>query len=459
MQLRSLDSSFVWLHRLADTLIPAAMLFLSLTLYGKVWGTIYLNAAILSGLLFPIMNQFNGLYRSWRGRSIFDGIRIVLQSWIMVWALLIIIAFLLKVSEQYSRVVLAEWFLFTPVVLIGYRFVIRLILSTLYKSGHFNKKVAIYGSGNASEQLRKTFNLHPWLGYELVSIYDDQSIENTNGDLEGGIDELLKDAKSGAFETLYIALPASRESEIKLLLGEISDTTVRVKYLPDFFSYDLMHASMTTIGGMPVINIYDSPLNDPGKMVIKRLEDIIFSILILILVSPVILLIALGVRLSSPGPVFFKQTRYGLKGEEFNVYKFRTMTTQENGSVIKQASKNDHRLTRLGRFLRRTSCDELPQFVNVIQGRMSIVGPRPHAVAHNEEYRKLVPKYMQRHMVKPGITGWAQVNGWRGETDRLEKMQKRVEFDLFYINHWSLWMDIKIIVLTAFIWPFSKNAW
>jgi len=458
MQLRSIDSSFVWLHRLIDTLVPPAMLFLCSLNYGGDWNN-YSHAALLSGLLLPIMNQFNGLYRSWRGRSIFEGSRIMLQSWIMVWALLIIIAFLLKVSEQFSRVVLAEWFLLTPVVLIGYRFVLRLILSTLYKTGIFNKKVAIYGSSSTSEQLRKTFNRHLWLGYELVSIYDDLSAENTTDDLKGGINKLLEDANSGVFETLYIALPASRESEIKQLLTELSDTTVRVKYLPDFFSYDLIHSSMTTISGMPVINIYDSPLNDPGKATIKRLEDIICSILILILFSPVILLIALGIKLNSPEPVLFKQTRYGLRGEEFDVYKFRSMTTQDNGPVIKQASKNDPRFTRFGRLIRRTSLDELPQFVNVIQGRMSIVGPRPHAVAHNEEYRKLVPKYMQRHMVKPGITGWAQVNGWRGEIDTLEKMEKRVEFDLFYINHWSLWMDIKIIIITAFIGPFSKNAW
>jgi len=405
------------------------------------------------------MNQFNCLYRGWRGRSIFEGSRIVLQSWLMVWILLIVIAFLLKVSEQYSRVILTGWFLLTPVILIGYRIVIRIILAKLYKAGNFNKKVAIYGSGDASVELRKTFNRNLWLGYQLVSIYDDQSVGNTNGEIKGGMDRLIEDAKADVFQTLYIALPASRESEIKQLLSELSDTTVRVKYLPDFFSYDLIHSSMTTIGGMPVINIYDSPLNDPGKAAIKRLEDIIFSILILILVSPVILLIALGVKLSSPGPVFFTQTRYGLKGEEFDVYKFRSMTAQDNGSVIKQASKNDPRFTQFGRFIRRSNLDELPQFVNVIQGRMSIVGPRPHAVVHNEEYRKLIPKYMQRHMVKPGITGWAQVNGWRGETDTLEKMQKRVEFDLFYINHWSLWTDIKIIIRTALIGPFSKSAW
>jgi len=460
MRLRNIDSSFVWLHRLIDLLIPPAILFLCSFIYGQNWNVIYYqNAAILSGLLLPIMNQFNGLYRGWRGRSIFEGSRTVLQSWLMVWVLLIVMAFLLKVSEQYSRVILTGWFLLTPVILIGYRIVIRTVLSKLYKAGKFNKKVAIYGSGEASVELRKTFNRNLWLGYELVNIYDDLSVDNTNGELKGGVNRLLEDAKAGIFQTLYIALPASREPEIRQLLNDLSDTTVSVRYLPDFFSFDLLHSSMTTIGGLPIINIYDTPLNDPGKAAIKRLEDIILSALILILISPIFLLIAICVKLSSPGPVIFRQLRYGLNGEEINVYKFRSMTTQDNGSVVEQASKNDSRITRFGAFIRRTSLDELPQFINAIQGRMSIVGPRPHAVAHNEEYRKLVPKYMQRHLVKPGITGWAQIHGWRGETDTLEKMHKRVEFDLFYINHWSLWYDIRIIILTVFKGFINKNAY
>ncbi len=459
MELRIIDSSFVWLHRLIDTLIPPAVLFLTLQIYGQEWHISNQNAAILSGLLLPVMNQINGLYHGWRGRSIFEGSRILFRSWLMVWALLIIVAFLLKTSEQYSRVILGTWFLFTPIILVGYRLVIRFILAQLYKAGIFIKKVAIYGSGDAFEHLRKIFNLNRWLGYQLVNIYDDLEGEVANHELKGGFDILLEDAKAGLFQTLYITLPASRESEIKLLLNELSDTTVTVRYLPDFFSYGLMHSSMTTIGGLPVINIYNTPLNDPGKAAIKRLEDIILSILILILISPALLIIAVGIKLTSPGPVIFKQRRYGLNGEEFDVYKFRSMTTQDNGPVVKQASKNDRRLTRFGAFLRRTSLDELPQFINVIQGRMSIVGPRPHAVAHNEEYRKLIPKYMRRHLVKPGITGWAQVNGWRGETDTLEKMQKRVDFDLFYINHWSLWVDIKIIILTVFKGFINKNAY
>ena len=432
-----------------DILIPPTILFLCSQIYGVDWNIFEQNAAILSGLLLPVMNQLNGLYHGWRGRSLFEGSRILLQSWLMVWTFLIIVAFLLKVREQYSRVVLTGWFFFTPVIFIGYRFVIRLILAKLYAAGIYIKKVAIYGSGDEFQQLRKTFNSNPWLGYRLVSIYDDPPVENTNSELKVYAKTLIEDAKSGVFQTLYIALPVSREPEIKYLLNRLSDTTVAVKYIPDFFSYGLLHSSMTTISGLPVINVYDTPLNDPGKAAIKRLEDIILSVLILLLISPVLLIIAICIRLDSPGPVLFKQRRHGLNGEVFDVYKFRTMTTQDNGSVIKQASKDDRRLTRCGAFLRRTSLDELPQFINVIQGRMSIVGPRPHAVAHNEEYRKLGPRYRQRHLVKPGINGWAQVNGWRGETDTLEKMQKRVEFDLFYVNHWSLWTDIKIIITTC----------
>ncbi len=459
MQIRSIDSSFVWLQRLIDTLIPPTVLFLLLQISGINWGIIYQNTAILSGLLLPIMCQLCSVYHSWRGRSLFESSRIIFQSWIMTWAVLIILAFLFKVSSQYSRVVLSEWFLFTPIILISYRIVISTLLAKLYTAGIFVKKVAIYGSGESYERLSKIFSSNSWLGYQLVNTYDDLPEETTNGELNGSFKTLLDDAKNGLFQTLYLALPAHREPEIKFLLNELSDTAVSIKYLPDIFSFNLMHSSMTAIGGLPVINIYDTPLDDPGNAVIKRLVDIILSILILLLISPFFLFIAIGVKLSSPGPAIFKQLRYGLNGDEINVYKFRTMTTQDNGSVVEQASKNDPRITRFGAFLRRTSLDELPQFINVIQGRMSIVGPRPHAVAHNEEFRKLVPKYMQRHLIKPGITGWAQVHGWRGETDTLEKIQKRVEFDLFYIKHWSLWMDIRIIILTVFIGFINKNAY
>jgi len=207
-----------------------------------------------------------------------------------------------------------------------------------------------------------------------------------------------------------------------------------------------------------VLCIYDTPLS-AQRALIKRAEDLIIGSLILLLILPIMAVIALAIKTTSPGPILFKQSRHGLKGEEFQVWKFRTMTVCENGEVIKQATRNDVRVTKVGAFLRKTSLDELPQFFNVIQGHMSIVGPRPHAVAHNEAYKALIPGYMRRHMMKPGITGWAQVNGWRGETDTLYKMQKRVECDMEYIRSWSLWLDLRIIVATAFKTLSDKNAY
>ena len=221
--------------------------------------------------------------------------------------------------------------------------------------------------------------------------------------------------------------------------------------------FELLHARSESINGLPSISIFDSPM-DGAWSVVKRLEDIVLSSIILTMIALPLMLIALAIKLTSPGPVLFRQRRYGLDGRPIMVWKFRSMSVQENGAVVTQATRNDSRITPLGAFLRRTSLDELPQFFNVLRGEMSVVGPRPHAVAHNEQYRKQVSGYMLRHKVKPGITGWAQINGWRGETDTLDKMQKRVEFDLQYIEHWSVWLDLKIILLTLFKGFVNKNA-
>jgi putative colanic acid biosynthesis UDP-glucose lipid carrier transferase len=210
--------------------------------------------------------------------------------------------------------------------------------------------------------------------------------------------------------------------------------------------------------GIPTISIYDSPI-DGSNAIIKRIEDVILSTLILVLISPVLIGLAIAVKVTSKGPVFFKQNRYGIDGKPIKVWKFRSMNVMEDGAKVTQATKNDSRFTPIGQFIRKTSLDELPQFLNVLQGQMSIVGPRPHAVAHNEQYRSLVDGYMLRHKVKPGITGWAQINGWRGETDTLDKMEKRIEFDLEYIQNWSLALDLKIVFLTIFKGFINKNAY
>jgi putative colanic acid biosynthesis UDP-glucose lipid carrier transferase len=257
---------------------------------------------------------------------------------------------------------------------------------------------------------------------------------------------------------VYLALPMRAEGRIKDVLHKLADSTALVYVVPDVFAFELLNAKLVNMDGIPAVSVYEGPFYGINDW-IKRGEDIVIGSLITILILPLLLVLALGVKLSSPGPVIFKQRRYGFNGKEISIWKFRTMTVCEDGPEIPQAKRNDPRITKFGGFLRRTSLDELPQFINVLQGRMSIVGPRPHAVAHNEFYRTLIPGYMLRHKVKPGITGWAQVNGWRGETDTLEKMQMRVKYDLEYTRNWSLWLDLKIIFVTVFHGFGGKNAY
>jgi putative colanic acid biosynthesis UDP-glucose lipid carrier transferase len=250
----------------------------------------------------------------------------------------------------------------------------------------------------------------------------------------------------------------SAQPRIRALLDDLHDATASIYFLPDIYIFDLMQGHFGNVGGIPVVAICESPFTGV-ESVVKNISDFVLASLLLLLLSPIMLCIALAVKLTSPGPAVFKQRRYGLNGEEIIVYKFRSMTVSEDGKNIVQAQKNDSRLTKIGAFLRRTSLDELPQFINVLQGRMSVVGPRPHAVAHNELYRKLIRGYMLRHKVKPGITGWAQVNGFRGETEELEKMQGRIEYDLDYLRNWSIWLDLWIIIRTVWVVLRRDNAY
>lgn len=448
MQIRNIESSFVWIHRILDLCIPGIVLFAISSLYELDWTTHYQHLAIISGLLVILMNQFVGLYHSWRGRSFFVGSGILLKSWLYAWALLIIIAFMLKVSNNYSRVVLTGWFLLTPFILISYRFIIRLLLAKLYKTGVFVKKAAIYGSGDTSKVLIKTLNSNTWLGYQIYGIYN-------HADENNDYNQLIDDAKSELYDILYITLPLAHEDEIKDILNALADTTITVKYVPDIYSFDLLHGGMTNIGPLPVFNIYDTPLNDPGKVLLKRIEDIILSSLILLLISPLMVILAIGVKISSPGPIFYKQTRVGWNGKNFSMLKFRSMPVDTEKNGVQWGGSKDKTTNKFGAFIRKTSMDELPQFLNVLKGDMSIVGPRPERDIFVEQFRKEIPRYMQKHLVKAGITGWAQINGWRGDTD----LSKRVEFDLFYIDNWSLWLDIKIIFLTIFKGVVNKNAY
>ena len=248
------------------------------------------------------------------------------------------------------------------------------------------------------------------------------------------------------------------QPRIHKLLSELRDTTASIYFVPDIFTFDLIQARMDSIHGIPVVAVCETPFYGVSGL-LKTLSDYLLAAVSLVLICPLLLGIALGIKLSSPGPVLFKQRRYGLDGKQISVYKFRTMTVLEDGDQIRQATRDDGRITPFGRFLRRTSLDELPQFINVLQGRMSIVGPRPHAVAHNEMYRKLIDGYMVRHKVKPGITGWAQVNGLRGETETVEKMRERIEYDLAYLRNWSLRLDLKILLRTILLVFRDRSAY
>lgn len=461
--IKNIESNIIWFHRLIDALLPCFILYVTTNLFSIQWHERYIVMGVLGGILFISTSQAIGSYRNWNDPSIFSNTKNILKSWAWTWGVLIVIAFLYEDIHNFSRLTISSWALITPLTMISYRILVKALLIKHRKYALKKRSIAIVGAGKVGQHMSKLITLNPLLGYHVVGFFDDnEDLLNSVVDdvpVIGTISSVLASSKKQIFDELYICLPLRCEEKIKQLLNELSDTTIIVKFIPDLFTFDLIHARWTEMNGTPIISVYDTPLSSRTMQLIKRAEDILVSTSIMLLISPLLLAIAAVVKLSSPGPILFKQNRYGINGKEIKVYKFRSMTTLDNGAVIQQATLNDPRITPFGAFLRRTSLDELPQFFNVWQGKMSVVGPRPHAVAHNEEYRKLVPKYMQRHIVKPGITGWAQVNGWRGETDKLEKMEKRVEYDLHYINNWSLWLDIKIIFLTFIKGFINKNAY
>jgi putative colanic acid biosynthesis UDP-glucose lipid carrier transferase len=290
----------------------------------------------------------------------------------------------------------------------------------------------------------------------VVGFFDDRvvarnvDVSNMSPPFMGQTSDLLSAIGKGEIDTVLVTLPMRAEKRIQSLLDQLANSTVSVYIVPDFFVFELLHSRWMHVGGLPAVSVFESPIYGVDGW-LKRGLDLALSILGLVMVSPIMIACALLVKLTSPGPVFFLQKRYGLDGKEILVWKFRSMRTCDNGPVVKQATKGDPRVTAIGRILRRTSLDELPQLFNVIGGSMSLVGPRPHASAHNEQYRSLIRGYMMRHKVKPGITGLAQVLGSRGETDTLEKMEARIQLDHRYIREWSLWMDLKIILKTFYV--------
>lgn len=461
--IRPYHSKLAVLYRIFDGAWIAGSLWILCWLYQGQWQINYSIVAAWAIGFFYLFAEGCDLYRSWRSASLRQEVVKVWFAWLGVLMGLLFLAYITKTSAQYSRRIILSWFTIAPLALNIWRIGVRLFLREMRKRGYNTRTVAIAGAGDLGSHLAHKILEARWMGLRLIGFYDDKKpvgyrpLSTESVQVKGNLEDLCNHARMEKIDLLYIALPMRAVDRMKELLNNLADTTTSVYIIPDIFIFDLLHARWTNLGGIPAISIFESPFYEVDGW-IKRLEDLILGSLILLLVSIPMLIIAIGVKLSSPGPVIFRQRRYGLDGREIVVWKFRTMTVCEDGPYVPQAKRGDSRVTRFGAFLRRTSLDELPQFINVLQGRMSIVGPRPHAVAHNEQYRQIIYGYMLRHKVKPGITGLAQVNGWRGETDTLEKMQKRVEYDLEYIRNWSLGLDLKIILLTIFKGFTGKNA-
>ncbi len=458
------QSSFSVLYRSIDIVVIGFCFVSVLYLYQVPLDTNYQLVFLISIAVFLFFSQSLELYRSWRTSSTFAMIGYTLLTWVLCCIVLITLAYFSKTGGYYSRLAIGSWFVATLLALTVWRIIFRKVLFYFRKTGIDSQTAIIIGVTTSGIKLAEQITKNPQLGIKIVGFYDDRPVKRLpepaasllKGDIEQGI-EWVKSNKD--IRHIYIAMPMNAEKRIVEILNRCSDTTATVHIIPDVFIYNLMHARWQSVGDMQTLSVFDTPF-EGFNVAIKRLEDIILSLAIIYIVAIPMLIISIAIKLTSKGPAIFRQRRYGLNGQEINVYKFRSMTVdQVDHDTVIQATKNDVRVTPLGAFLRRTSLDELPQFFNVLQGSMSIVGPRPHATVHNEEYRKLVGGYMLRHKVKPGITGWAQVNGWRGETDTLNKMEKRIEYDLNYINRWSLIFDLKIIGLTIVKGFVNKNAY
>lgn len=388
-------------------------------------------------------------------------IRHILMGWLALSALLFLFGYASHYLTEFDPDVLLTWWWVALFSMISAHFILRASAPAIRKLQGPARRVVIAGKNEQGIELANRLASNLYSNVRVMGFFDDRSNDRLQQHKDfvmlGKITELPDYVKKHHIDGIYLSLPMASQKRILSLLDELRDTTGSIYFVPDSFVTDIIQGRMDTVGGIPVVAVCETPFTGINR-IIKRGSDIVLSILIIALIAPILILIAVGIKLTSPGPVIFRQRRYGLDGHEITVYKFRSMVTTEDGDVIRQAQKMDPRVTRLGAFLRKTSLDELPQFFNVLQGRMSIVGPRPHAVAHNEMYRKLIKGYMLRHKVLPGISGWAQVNGCRGETETLDKMKARIDCDLEYLRHWSLRLDLYIIAKTVWVVLKGDNA-
>jgi putative colanic acid biosysnthesis UDP-glucose lipid carrier transferase len=483
-KVREYGNAVLLLQRAADVAAICGGLVLALQAHDTPWSNQLLWSGVMGVGLFVFFADMKNVYRSWRTGSMRTEILYTAEAWIAVFVGLFAIGSIWP-TLVYPAGVMLTWLVATSFLLAASRIGARHLLRIARRHGLNTKRLAIAGTGQLAHHVARTIARNNWMGFRAVGLFDHrqpigEAGPRNRGETSKSLRSIVDLAKNGEIDTVFIALPTSQcAREIDTLIEALGDTTASVYLLEDRrrprlpwlsrsdeadsdaiprpLQHDPLHRCRMEIGGIPAVSVFETPfLGASGWL--KRIEDIVISTIALLLLAVPMLAIAIGVKQSSPGPILFKQRRYGLAGEEIEVWKFRSMTVCEDGDDVIQARRTDPRVTAFGAFIRRTSLDELPQFINVLLGSMSIVGPRPHAVSHNEHYRKLVGGYMLRHKVKPGITGLAQINGWRGETDTIEKMAKRVELDLDYIRNWSLWLDLTIVARTLATGFSGKNA-
>jgi putative colanic acid biosynthesis UDP-glucose lipid carrier transferase len=416
---------------------------------------VILLAVVITAFIFPLFT----IYRVWRGSSTLTEIKYLTMAWLIVGFSLTGLAFITKSGADYSRSWIGLWFVFTWLMLVGARVILRIVLRWLRSSGYNHRHIVIVGTGEQAAVVADRLRYSSWFGLEISALFgaDTSKLPSwlKNKKIITDINELRNYVDQGGVDQVWISLPHSEEETIRNVISSLDGSAAEIRYVPDIFEYQLMHHSLSEIAGVPVVNISYSAIDGMNE-ILKSVEDYLLSAILLILASPAMLLIAIGVKLSSPGPVLYRQQRVGWNGHEFTMFKFRSMPVEaekETGPVW--ASKVDKRATRFGAFLRKTSLDELPQLFNVLKGEMSLIGPRPERPMFVEKYKDEVPHYMKKHLVKAGLTGWAQVHGWRGNTC----LHTRIEHDLYYIENWSLWLDIKIIIMTIFRGLVHKNAY
>lgn len=432
-------------------LIVVAFIVCTLVWSGSVGAPDFTLALIVFSLTYPVgLALVTGFWA---------GFGAILPGWACIVSLLLGLGYVTNYISAFNPIVIVTWMVSVPLILYAARRTAVLLLPGIIAING-SRKAVIVGVTEMGQKLARQFAANGLHGTKVAGFFDSRApsrLDNAGGiPLRGGLAALPEFVKANEVRSVYIALPMSSQPRILKLLDELCDTTASVYFVP--LINDMIHARFSNISGIPVIALRETPFIGPNALM-KRVEDLILSALILVLISPLLLLIAIGVKRSSPGPVIFRQRRYGLDGKEITVYKFRTMRVTEDGdSHYHQVSKNDPRVTRLGAWLRKNSLDELPQFFNVLQGSMSVIGPRPHVVAVNEQYRRIIPGYMVRHTIKPGITGWAQINGCRGGDD-LAQMKKRIEFDLHYLHNWSLALDAVIFFKTLALVFGDRNAY